>query len=142
MPLNKVSFFIGTLYSRIIAHLNWAGFTHNEYSIYAKVNTTAFIAWTVALTMLQLPPRGIMQTTLRRLAVFYAPQNQLLNVMRVIVPGGQHFARLAPTPIGLVPQNQGAQFNPPARPMQQMLNLPRGVRNSPAAWNPANWLTS
>jgi hypothetical protein len=88
----------------------------------------------VALAMLQLPPRGIMQTTLRRLAVFYAPDRQLLNVMRVIVPGGQHFARLAPTPIGLVPQNQWAHFNPPALPMQLIFNLPRGVRNSPAAW--------
>jgi hypothetical protein len=92
--------------------------------------------------MLQLLPRGIMQTTLRRLAVFYAPDHLLLNVMRVIVPGGQHFARLAPTPIALVPHNQWALFNPPAQPMQMIFNLPRGVRNSLAARNPANWLTS
>jgi hypothetical protein len=141
MPLNKI-FFIGTLYSRIIAFLNRVGFTHNEYSLYSNVNTTAFNAWIVALALLQLPPRGIMQTTLRRLAVFYAPDHQLLNVMRVIEPGGPHFARLAPTPIGLVPQNQWALFNPPAQPMQMIFNLPRGVRNSPAARNPANWLTS
>jgi hypothetical protein len=83
-----------------------------------------------------------MQTTLRRLAVFHAPLHATLNVMRLVVPGGLHWARLDQTPIGRVQPQLWGVFHPPARPMQFLQRLLRGTRPSVAAWNPANWIMS
>ncbi len=74
-------------------------------------------AWVVAVGMLQVEPSGIMPTTLRRLAVYHAPLRTTLNVMRLIVPGGMHWARLDQTPRGLA-LPRWVLFHPPAQPMQ------------------------
>ncbi len=135
-------FHVGTLYSRVIAYLARANFAHDEYSVCINADTTAMFAWVVAVGMLQLEPSGFMPTTRRRLAVYHAPMRATLNVMRLIVPGGLHWARLDQTPRGLVLPQRWALFHSPALPMQFLQRLPRGTRASAAAWNPANWIMS
>ncbi len=111
---------------------------HIPNSGYVRDDSTALDAWLTFMAIVDIPPRGVVQTAARNLFVYRAPHRVLYNGMPLLQPGAALFPRLlGPTPAGLI---LGPQlFAEPPVPLEDKQLVPREVRMSVASRTLHNW---
>lgn len=94
--------------------------------------------WLDMAELRNVQPYGIMPTSLRGLQIHVIRLPALLDLTDAVHLGGHASPHLlGPTPASLIPPGVPAQALP--QDWFQQNGLPRHVRDTPAARNPANW---